>query len=74
LIGRSNVGKSTLINALVNKKIAHTSKTPKRTQTANFYDFNQYRLVDLPGYGYVVGSHKLINLTTQEKCTSNKSK
>lgn len=51
-IGRSNVGKSSLINALANKKIAITSKTPGRTQLANFYDFGKYRIIDLPGYGY----------------------
>ncbi len=52
LIGRSNVGKSSLINALAKQKIAITSKTPGRTQLANFYDFGDFRLVDLPGYGY----------------------
>lgn len=52
LIGRSNVGKSSIINALANSKIAITSKTPGRTQLANFYDFKSFRLVDLPGYGY----------------------
>lgn len=51
-IGRSNVGKSSLINALANQKIAITSKTPGRTQLANFYDFKDFRLIDLPGYGY----------------------
>lgn len=51
-IGRSNVGKSSLINALANQKIAITSKTPGRTQLANFYDFGNYRIIDLPGYGY----------------------
>ena len=51
-IGRSNVGKSSLINALANQKIAITSKTPGRTQLANFYDFDKYRIIDLPGYGY----------------------
>lgn len=51
-IGRSNVGKSSLINALANQKIAITSKTPGRTQLANFYDFGKYRIIDLPGYGY----------------------
>lgn len=51
-IGRSNVGKSSLINALANAKIAKTSNTPGRTQLANFYDFDKFRLIDLPGYGY----------------------
>lgn len=51
-IGRSNVGKSSLINALANQKIAKTSNTPGRTQLANFYDFDNYRLIDLPGYGF----------------------
>lgn len=51
-VGRSNVGKSSLINALANQKIAKTSNTPGRTQLANFYDFGTYRLVDLPGYGF----------------------
>lgn len=52
-IGRSNVGKSSLINALVYQKIAHTSSTPGKTQTLNFYLINEkWNLVDLPGYGY----------------------
>lgn len=51
-IGRSNVGKSSLINALANAKIARTSNTPGRTQLVNFFDFNIFRLVDLPGYGF----------------------
>lgn len=51
-IGRSNVGKSSLINALAKHKIAFTSKTPGRTQMLNMYDFNDFRLVDFPGYGY----------------------
>ena len=52
--GRSNVGKSSAINALVGRKrLAFTSKTPGRTQTINFYELGaQGRLVDLPGYGY----------------------
>lgn len=52
--GRSNAGKSSAINALVNhKRLAFTSKTPGRTQTINFFSLGprQY-LVDLPGYGY----------------------
>lgn len=57
-IGRSNCGKSSLINALAQTKIAKTSKTPGRTQTANFYDFGSYRLIDLPGYGYAKTSQQ----------------
>ena len=52
--GRSNVGKSTLINKLVNqKKLARTSSSPGKTITINFYETDQtFYLVDLPGYGY----------------------
>ena len=52
--GRSNVGKSTLLNLLTNrKKLAHVSGSPGKTRTINFYEINhQLRIVDLPGYGY----------------------
>lgn len=52
--GRSNVGKSSLINVLVNRKsLVRTSSTPGRTQLINFFDVNnQFTLVDLPGYGF----------------------
>ena len=52
--GRSNVGKSSLINTLVNRKrLVKTSSTPGRTQLINFFDINQQvGFVDLPGYGY----------------------
>lgn len=52
--GKSNVGKSSLINALMNRKsYARTSATPGKTQTINFYNINEaIYLVDLPGYGY----------------------
>lgn len=52
--GRSNVGKSSLINTLVNRNnLARTSGHPGKTQTVNFYNINdEFRLVDLPGYGY----------------------
>ena len=52
--GRSNVGKSSLINALLQRKsLARTSSTPGKTQTMNFYRINnEFCLVDLPGYGY----------------------
>lgn len=52
--GKSNVGKSSLINALMNRKaLARTSASPGKTQTINFYNVNDAMyLVDLPGYGY----------------------
>lgn len=52
--GKSNVGKSSLINALMNRKsFARTSSQPGKTQTINFYNINQMLyFVDLPGYGY----------------------
>ena len=52
--GKSNVGKSSLINALMNRKsLARTSSSPGKTQTNNFYNINsEMYLVDLPGYGY----------------------
>lgn len=52
--GKSNVGKSSLINALMNRKaLARTSSSPGKTQTINFYNINhEMFLVDLPGYGY----------------------
>lgn len=58
IAGRSNVGKSSLINSLVNrKKLARTSQKPGKTRTVNFYNVDdQFRLVDLPGYGYAAVS------------------
>ncbi|CCZ89142.1 probable GTP-binding protein EngB [Coprobacillus sp. CAG:605] len=54
LVGRSNVGKSSFINCLINRKnYARTSATPGKTQTLNFYNVNDlFYLVDVPGYGY----------------------
>lgn len=56
--GKSNVGKSSLINALMNRKsYARTSSQPGKTQTINFYNINgAMYLVDLPGYGYANAS------------------
>jgi GTP-binding protein len=55
--GRSNVGKSSLLNALMNRKnLAYTSSTPGKTLTVNFYPLEEeVTLVDLPGYGYAKG-------------------
>jgi len=52
-MGKSNVGKSSLLNSLLNRKLARTSNTPGRTQLINFFRVNDRMLfVDLPGYGY----------------------
>ena len=51
--GRSNSGKSSLLNSIIKDNIAKTSKKPGRTQCLNFFEVpNKIRLVDLPGYGY----------------------
>ncbi|HEY4635015.1 MAG TPA: GTPase [Rhodospirillales bacterium] len=62
-VGRSNVGKSTLINALVRQNLARTSAAPGKTRLANFYRVAAehrpvFYLVDLPGYGYARGGEK----------------
>ena len=59
--GKSNVGKSTLINALMNRKsYARTSSMPGKTQTINYYNVNDaFYLVDLPGYGYATAGVKV---------------
>ena len=53
IVGKSNVGKSSFINSLANrKKLAKTSNTPGRTRLINYFDFGEFILADLPGYGY----------------------
>ncbi|MBQ9565026.1 MAG: ribosome biogenesis GTP-binding protein YsxC [Synergistaceae bacterium] len=60
MAGRSNVGKSSLINALLGAKLAHVGGTPGKTRSVNFYRVEDgdvehkkvFRVVDLPGYGY----------------------
>jgi GTP-binding protein len=70
--GRSNVGKSSLLNALTNRKtLARTSHTPGRTQQLNFFALGQdaekarLRLVDMPGYGYAAVSKEKISTWTK---------
>jgi GTP-binding protein len=70
MVGRSNVGKSTLINALLKQKIARTSAAPGKTRLVNYYLIEEkFYLVDLPGYGYARGgpaSAETFELLTQQ--------
>lgn len=51
--GKSNVGKSSFINMLANRnKLARTSAEPGRTRLVNYFDFGEFLLADLPGYGF----------------------
>jgi len=65
--GRSNVGKSSLLNALTRRKaLARTSNTPGRTQQLNFFDLGgQLMMVDLPGYGYARAPKKQVAAWTR---------
>ena len=68
LVGKSNVGKSSFVNTMLNRKnLARTSNTPGKTRQINFYNINngEFYFVDLPGYGYSKMSH-------EEKITSGK--
>jgi len=64
LLGRSNVGKSSFLNAFTNQKIAKTSQTPGKTRLINFFevedDGKKYILVDLPGFGYAKVSKSML--------------
>ena len=61
-LGRSNVGKSSFINTIINRKnLARTSSKPGKTTTLNFYLVNnEFYIVDVPGYGYAEKSKKQI--------------
>ena len=64
IVGKSNVGKSSLINALCNKKkMAFTSSKPGHTRLLNYYDIDgKFYMVDAPGYGYAKGGLDLDRL------------
>ncbi len=61
IVGRSNAGKSSFINALFSHKIAYVGKTPGKTRILNFFDYNgEFTIVDVPGYGFAKLSDKQI--------------
>jgi GTP-binding protein len=72
MVGRSNVGKSSLINALVKQKVARTSAAAGKTRLVNYYliksqvpSSQSLYLVDLPGYGYARGGHESVEAFEQ---------
>ena len=78
-LGRSNVGKSSFINTIVNRKnIARTSSKPGKTTTLNFYQVNkEFYIVDVPGYGYAATNKKQIEkfgIMIEEYLKTHKSK
>lgn len=59
IVGRSNAGKSSFLNALTSSKIAKVSGTPGKTRLLNFFDLNgQVYMVDMPGYGFATGNRQ----------------
>jgi GTP-binding protein len=65
LVGRSNSGKSSLINSLLGRKDSYVSKTPGKTRLINFFDKgDRYRIVDMPGYGFAARAIDEINQWT----------
>jgi GTP-binding protein len=59
LVGRSNAGKSSFINALTGQRIAKVSQTPGKTRLLNFFDVGErLYLVDMPGYGFATGNRR----------------
>ena len=73
--GKSNVGKSSFINMLANrKKLAKTSSAPGRTRLVNYFDFGEFILADLPGYGFaqVSKSEKIKWAKTLDQFFQNK--
>ena len=60
-LGRSNVGKSSLINSLLKKKLAKTSSVPGKTVAVHIFLLDEIYLIDLPGYGYAKRSHSEID-------------
>lgn len=59
IVGRSNAGKSSFINALTGHKIAKVSATPGKTRLLNFFDLgDKLYIVDMPGYGFATGNRR----------------
>ena len=76
ILGKSNVGKSSFINGFCNNgKLAKTSATPGRTRLVNYFDFGEFILADLPGYGFAKASkaeHELATMSLVRGHAPNK--